>query len=722
MANKTFTPTTMRTALVLLFGLLSSAVWAGATWIGNSYININGTWYNGSGTESWATGGAFNGANLGEIKSLTIGAQIQVYAGGENWGIEAVCPMHYRVAEVDDTDNNEWVEHTLSKYDYANNNMIYQSGGSNFTSTTIDLSNLSPGKYTLSVYFGPLDGCYDSNNSENYVATFTVPEKYSVQATSYFDSEYNTMVEIQADERQHYAGDLVTLTVTLAEGIVLESISAMTFPTFDYESGSSTPGTKIELTKVEDTNQYTFTMPAAPVVVTATYYKGGGQYAINFDITDEHVTATAYINMVPVHSANEGDEVSLRFSSEDGKVETNITVTDGNNQSVEVIEPTSMQVLEYTFTMPASNVTVTAEFKYGIGLFGQSGGTINATVNRVETNVADAGETVILTPQPNQGYELTNLAVYKVDMATQSLQPVDLKENADGTYSFTMPASAVQVMPEFAIPLSDGGDNSELLATLLQGNRNFSMMLKGRTLYGNGQWNTICLPFNIIENDLIDPPYGRSSLAGATVMELDAANSSFDVTTGELILNFKTPETELIDGNDVVMKAGTPYIVKWDSGDDIVNPRFGAEVTVTEPSSVTSGDGKVVFQGVFEPAPLTANTSANLYLGAENKLWYPTVSDFKVNAFRAYFTVDLSSDVATSEEQQGVRSIRLNFGEGEQTAIYTPLSIRSGAEDEVLYTLDGRRLSSRPTAPGIYVSRSADGRQQGKGGRKVIIR
>jgi len=72
-----------------------------------------------------------------------------------------------------------------------------------------------------------------------------------------------------------------------------------------------------------------------------------------------------------------------------------------------------------------------------------------------------------------------------------------------------------------------------------------SVALYGRTIYRDGDWNTLCLPFSLAS--LTGTP-----LEGFTVMELDGTTSHLD-GDGTLYLNFKAS-----DG----IEAGKPYIVK----------------------------------------------------------------------------------------------------------------------------------------------------------------
>ena len=204
--------------------------------------------------------------------------------------------------------------------------------------------------------------------------------------------------------------------------------------------------------------------------------------------------------------------------------------------------------------------------------------------------------------------------------------------------------------------------------------------LDGRTLIKDGSWNTLCLPFDATLT---------GDLAGAELMELDIEAGSYAHPTGldgtTLYLNFKAAES---------IKAGTPYIIKWSSGDNIANPTFrGVTVTDGSAGSVISTDRNVTFQGTYAPVPLTKDDKTSLYIDAGNALCYPATDGFKVNAFRAYFHLS---------DPNAARSFVLNFG-GETTGISLSAS-QSAVGNRQLFDLQGRPVGSSPLRKGIYIS------------------
>ncbi len=131
--------------------------------------------------------------------------------------------------------------------------------------------------------------------------------------------------------------------------------------------------------------------------------------------------------------------------------------------------------------------------------------------------------------------------------------------------------------------------------------------LSGRTLWKDGDWNTLCLPFDVT--------VGSGQMSGATAMTLNASQSSFDSDGGVLTLNF----TSVASGSTI--EAGTPFIVKW-TGDNVISPVFsGVTVSSTTAGSVVSEDGNIRFQGTYSPTVIYSTAHNNLYLGADNTLY-----------------------------------------------------------------------------------------------------
>ena len=224
----------------------------------------------------------------------------------------------------------------------------------------------------------------------------------------------------------------------------------------------------------------------------------------------------------------------------------------------------------------------------------------------------------------------------------------------------------------YHIGLVDDADNSTTLNALNSIKTN--IMLCGRTLYKDNEWNTLCLPFNLT--------LAGSPLQDATVKELTSSTFS----NGTLTLNF-TDATSI--------EAGKPYIVKWASGDNLVNPAFEGVTVNKTPTNVTTDI--VTFCSTYAPVSFDTENHSVLIMGENSKLFYPDGLDHTyVNAFRGYF--QLAEGYGAGEPNSNVKSIVVNIDE-EATAI-TPMEAPQQGDQRV-YDLTGRRVLH--PAKGIYI-------------------
>ena len=236
-----------------------------------------------------------------------------------------------------------------------------------------------------------------------------------------------------------------------------------------------------------------------------------------------------------------------------------------------------------------------------------------------------------------------------------------------------------------------------------------NVKLAGRTLYKDGKWNTLCLPFDLT--------IAGSPLKGATAMTLDVENKESDGVTyktrfdndGTLYLNFVSATT---------LTAGTPYIIKWDKADgyddedpatrDITEPVFNGVTLKKDFNDIESNDGKVQFQGRYAAVTYTAEDKSTLLMSGNNTLYYPQPDLTSTNApqypsigaCRAYFALN---GITAGDPASDVRAFVLNFGDEVDGISDISTSRNDEIPNDAWYTLDGRRLSAKPTAPGLYI-------------------
>ncbi|MDR9824662.1 hypothetical protein RCJ22_03465, partial [Vibrio sp. FNV 38] len=108
----------------------------------------------------------------------------------------------------------------------------------------------------------------------------------------------------------------------------------------------------------------------------------------------------------------------------------------------------------------------------------------------------------------------------------------------------------------------------------------------------------------------------------------------------------------------------------------------------------------LTFKGTYAPVSISeAGDNTLLYLGADNKLYYPS-SAMEIGVFRAYFQLD---GITAGDAIDGVRQFVLNFSD-ETTDIILNTNDTNLTKHNVWYTLDGRKLSGKPTSRGIYIN------------------
>ena len=263
------------------------------------------------------------------------------------------------------------------------------------------------------------------------------------------------------------------------------------------------------------------------------------------------------------------------------------------------------------------------------------------------------------------------------------------------------------------LELTDNGDNRQTIT--VKNGAKCNVTLKGRTLYKDGDWNTLYLPFDVEDGDDTDNlTFSGTPLEGADVRELTYAG----LEDGELTLNF-TPVTTI--------EAGVPYIIKWEKGQDyvdddahnIVNPVFNGVTIIKEykdPWWKLGNDQYIDFYGTYSNISFEDADRSILFLGAENTLYYPqpdlTGSEPQyptIGAFRAFFFLtgfEAGDPEAPEAPQAAVRRIKLNFEEDEDVTEIEELTLTSHLSpltSDTWYTLTGVKLEGKPTQSGIYI-------------------
>ena len=294
-------------------------------------------------------------------------------------------------------------------------------------------------------------------------------------------------------------------------------------------------------------------------------------------------------------------------------------------------------------------------------------------------------QTIRASKQGTKAYALTS-APANLGSLVQDYGMVKAYENGllfDGKY---------YVAPE-AISLADTGTNDVDAINGYAAN----VTLTGRTLFKDGAWNTLCLPFSVT--------LAGSALDGATARPLTSAS----ISGSTLSLTFGSAVTTL--------QAGTPYIIKWtadanyvdDDEHNIVSPVFSGvtiDASKHDYDNGQSGDARVQFLGTYASKSFSGEDKSILFMGDGNKLYYP-LDGASIGAQRAYFKIGDSSAAPR------LTAFSIDFGDGGETTGITTTNLTNLTNSaEAWYTLDGRRLSQKPSRAGVYINK----------GNKVVIK
>ena len=234
-----------------------------------------------------------------------------------------------------------------------------------------------------------------------------------------------------------------------------------------------------------------------------------------------------------------------------------------------------------------------------------------------------------------------------------------------------------------------------------------NVTLYDHVLYKDGDWNTLCLPFELSTTSGI--------LEGAEARYLSGAS----LNNGLLCLTFSEPVTTL--------EAHKPHIIKWATPanpvpfdgtngattTDLYEPTF-TNVTfnsATNDTYIDLGEGRsITFIGIDYNIDFPAERRDILFLGANNNLYYPNGNaNTAIGSCRAYFKLTgITAGDPSNPSSPSVKAFNLVFGDESPTRVSLPTEREAAGG---WYSLDGRRLSGKPSRSGVYVNN----------GRKVVI-
>ena len=473
-----------------------------------------------------------------------------------------------------------------------------------------------------------------------------------------------------------------------------------------------------------DTDGYTLTMPAADVTVTAllsftyidengveqthaaTIIDGsqtnlpGGWYVVNSDVAlttklnftgDTHlILADGKTLSIDASGDSDPNFFYVGLSCRDGSTSYELTIYGQAAGTGKVTSKHGHPGLGSACGYNAKTITI-------------NGGVVEATSSGrgiCGSNVIINGGQIILAPsyanitadnitlgwrKPSdyiQAHEFVNPS----GVGTITITDGKLFTDGTGIYDHTTTTGTLEKLTNKTLHpclvLTDNASNADAIAEY--DGETIAVALNGRTLYKDGAWNTLCLPFGVtIAGSPLEGDPGNNPVAKT----LNSGTSGLNGST--LTLNFDDATT---------IPAGTPFLMKWSiTAQTITNPVFiGVTIDKNASTEISFSGGK--FVGSYSPVDFTADDRSILFLGAANQLHWPN-ADMTLGACRAHF--ELSDGNKVSE-------ILLTF-DGEDNETTGVIELKNSRIEELKsaaaewYTLDGRRLSQKPTQKGLYI-------------------
>ena len=332
-------------------------------------------------------------------------------AANANWGGSWRMPTADEFQEI--IDNCTWTynaENGGYTVTGTNGNSIFLSKtGFYYGSTFMDMagyyrtSSLSENSKSLSIYVSHWNPEYGMGTT--YVDGIQRGHGMSVRPvcipTKWYDVKIATVEggSVKADSTKFRENDEVTLTITPDAGYDLKTISV--------KNGET------EISVIDNK----FTMPAGDVTVSANFVKH--DYSITIDAMENGVVEVA-------KKAQFGDEVTLAITPAAGYDLAEISVKNGE---------TEISVTDNKFTMPAGDVTVSANFvkhDYSITIDAMENGMVEVAKK------AQFGDEVTLIITPDAGYDLKTISVKN---GATELKITDNK--------FMMPAGDIEISATF---------------------------------------------------------------------------------------------------------------------------------------------------------------------------------------------------------------------------------------------------------------------------------
>lgn len=278
--------------------------------------------------------------------------------------------------------------------------------------------------------------------------TISVTKAAKTYAVKVADANKDTLkiTSPEADLDKVAEGTSVTVVATPKDGYTLTA-DGVVVTYGDNQTLKATPDT-------EKANTYTFAMPAGDATVSAAF-----EEVKKYNVTVAGTVENGTVGVEPKTAAAK-DVVTVtvtpntNFKYTDGSLKA--TYTDGGTKKeINDFKAVDGKENTYTFTMPAADVTVSAEFEpvkaktYSVTINNSDHGKVEAD----KITDVEAGKPVTLTVTPDDNaYTLAQLAKNGLVIKDSENTDVPYTTVEEGkTYTFEMPAADVTVTAQFTV-------------------------------------------------------------------------------------------------------------------------------------------------------------------------------------------------------------------------------------------------------------------------------
>ena len=468
---------------------------------------------------------------------------------------------------------------------------------------------------------------------------------------------------------------LTAITLTASEGADVTTPGTITPSAATIKDGETDVTANYAITYADGT--LTVSPITREVIVTIT----GANNTTDFDGKEHSVSGYTATASNPLYNVNNSFSFSTTFAAFAARTDAGTTTMGLKEEMFENTNPNftnvSFTVVDGYQTINSIDVTVTitghhAERPYGLTHYVSGYDVETSNPLYTENDFEFSGTAEVWAAETGTTYMLLKKSQFK--NKNTSFKDVVFEIN-DGYITI-----------DYAdVTLPDDENNTELLKYIDNKYGGIANVTLARTFNKDGNWYTICLPFDV------DLTAAACPLAGADVREMTEAAYE----NGMLTLNFTEESVTAIE-------AGKPYIIKWDKaeGETVATPFF-KEVEISRtltPVVFELGEGQsVTFTGTYAPITFEEADKSVLLVGAENKLYSPAAGAY-VNAQRAYFQLE-------GLNEEAAESITMRFGDA---TVINSLHVDNVANE--YYDLSGRRVAE-PTK-GIYIVN----------GKKIVIK